>query len=75
VGDIDTKKKEKKKKDKKKREKELCLSIHPLLNHPLPHLKFVHPSQPKKNGRPRNGSTQRPRKIDEPNPFWSRFPS
>jgi hypothetical protein len=52
VGDIDTKK-EKKKKDKK----ELCLSIHPLLNHPLPHLKFVHPSQPKKNGRPRKWIT------------------
>ncbi len=73
MGDIDTKKKEKKKKDKKEKQKELCLSIHPLLNHPLPHLKFVHPSQPKKNGRPRkcleNESPQRPRKIDEPKPL------
>jgi len=60
---------QKKKKEKKKRE--LCLSIHPLLNHPLPHLIFVPPSQPKKNGRPRNGSTQRPfRKIDEPKPLF-----
>jgi len=45
------------KKTKKEKEKELCLSIHPLLNHPLPHLKFVHPSQPKKNGRPRKWIT------------------
>lgn len=51
-------KEEKRQKRKKKKKKNYAYQFIP----PHPHLIFVHRSQPKKNGRSRNGSTQRPRK-------------